>query len=138
MNPLRFRLRSLILFIIPAVGVGAWFAGPPPICKVHGVLMTRESLTIHYGLLYFDDYENGYSAAKLGSFPNCDDCTAGRCVVGPEKARLTDVCSRCNAARDAWRQTHPGRTPNKPVRPPRILVSPTSFLVQRSETRRPA
>ena len=118
MFPLRCRLRSLIILVIPAVGIGAWTyrtlpiptigigAGTyrtPPKCRVHGTVMRRGSVPITYGLMSLSDSRLHYSKARASLFPNCDDAVMGGCVVGSEQTELTEICPTCNATRDAWR-----------------------------------
>jgi hypothetical protein len=124
MKFLRLRLLTLVVLIVPAVAIGVWTAGPPPICVIHHFMMSRQTLPIAYGLIGLDGWCADYVKAKAEFFPNCDDHPIGGCEVGPETTRRMDVCTRCNAARDAWRQTNPRRTLNIPVYDPALPPFP--------------
>jgi hypothetical protein len=105
MFPLRFRLRSLMILVIPAVGIGAWTYRVLPKCPVHGTVMWRGSVPIDYGLFRFGPSEVQYVRARTSLFPNCDDAALGGCVVQPEDTMPKNICRTCNATRNAWRLT---------------------------------
>ena len=111
MIPLRFRLRSLMILVIPTVAIGAWTYRVLPKCPVHGTVMWRGSVPIVYGLMEFGQSELQYLTARASLFPNCDDTTLGGCVVGPVKTSLKSICRTCNATRDAWRRSQTKVTP---------------------------
>lgn len=111
MFPLRFRLRSLMIFVVPAVGIGAWTYRVLPKCPVHSTVMWRGSVPINYGLVMFSASGLQYSEAKASLFPNCDDAVLGGCVVEPEQTMPKNICRTCNATRDAWRLNQTKATP---------------------------
>ena len=103
MFPLRFRLRSLMILVIPAVGIGAWAYRVLPKCPIHGTVMWRRNVPIDYGLFRFGPTEVEYVRARSALFPNCDDPALGGCVVQPEETKPKNICRTCNTTRDAWR-----------------------------------
>jgi hypothetical protein len=118
MFPLRFRLRSLMILVLPAVGIGVWTYRTLPIptaaigaftyrtlpkCPVHGTVMVEGSVPIRYGLVRFSDSGLQYMTARNSLFPNCDDAVLGGCVVGAAQTKPKNVCGTCNATRAAWR-----------------------------------
>jgi hypothetical protein len=103
MIPLRFRLRSLMILVIPTVGIGAWTYRLLPKCPVHGTVLWRGNVPIQYGLLRYSSSEFEYEAARSSAFPNCDDAVQRGCFVQPEKTLSKNICRTCNATRDAWR-----------------------------------
>jgi hypothetical protein len=111
MFPLRFRLRSLMIFVIPAVGIGALAYRILPKCPVHGTVMWRGSVPINYGRVMFTASGLQYREAKASLFPNCDDAVLGGCAVWKEQTMPKNTCRTCNATRDAWRLNQTKATP---------------------------
>jgi hypothetical protein len=108
MIPMRFRLRTLMILLIPAAGVGAWAYRLLPKCPVHGTVMWRKDVPMKYGLFRSGPSDLQYFQARSSQFPNCDGAVLGGCVV-MEPTMSKDICRTCNATRDAWRlaQTKP-------------------------------
>src|ERR1039458_2635035 len=75
--PLRFRLRTLMILVIPTVAIGAWTYRVLPKCPVHGTVMWRGSVPIRYGLVMFSASGLEYREARTSLFPNCDDAVLG-------------------------------------------------------------
>jgi hypothetical protein len=111
MFPFRFRLRSLMILVIPTVGIGAWTYRLLPKCPVHGTIMWRGSVPINYGLIRFGASGLQYMEARASLFPNCDDAELGGCVVRAERTMPKNICRTCNATRDAWRLSQTKATP---------------------------
>jgi hypothetical protein len=103
MFPIRFRLRSLMIFVIPAVGIGAWTYRVLPKCPVHGTVMWRGSVPINYGIFSFAPATHKYMKVRDSLFPNCDDAVLGGSAVGPDETLSKNICRTCNATRVAWR-----------------------------------
>jgi hypothetical protein len=99
---LRFRLRSLMIVVIPMIGIGVWAHGPLAICSVHGTIMWRRTVPINYGLYRPSPAQWQYREARESLFPNCDDAVLGGSCVG-QPTMSKDICLACNAARNAWR-----------------------------------
>jgi hypothetical protein len=115
MFPLRFRLRTLMLLVIPAVGIGAWSYRVLPKCPVDGSVMRQGNVPINYGLVMFSASGLQYNKARASLFPNCDDAVLGGCVVGSAQTKQKNICRTCNATRDAWRLSQTKPTPTGPA-----------------------
>jgi hypothetical protein len=111
MFPLRFRLGSLMILVIPTVAIGAWTYRVLPKCPVHGSVMWRGSVPIKYGLVRFSASGLQYREARTSLFPNCDDGELGGCVVRSQQTQPKNICRTCNAARVAWRLSQTKPTP---------------------------
>ena len=111
MFPLRFRLQSLMILVIPIVAIGAWTYRVLTKCPVHRSVMWRGSVPIDYGLMSLSASRLRYNEARASLFPNCDDAVLGGCVVGPEQTTPKKICRTCNATRDAWRLSQNKATP---------------------------
>jgi hypothetical protein len=111
MLPIRFRLRSLMILVIPTVAIGAWTYRVLPKCAVHGTVMWRGSVPIGYGLVMFTASGLKDNQARASLFPNCDDAVLGGCVVGSEQTKQKNICRTCNVTRDAWRLSQTKPTP---------------------------
>ncbi len=111
MFPLRFRLRTLMILVVPTIAIGAWTYRLLPKCSVHGTVMWRGSVPIRYGLVRFSDSGLQYLTARDSLFPNCDDAVPGGCVVRSQQTVPKNICPTCNATRDAWRLSQTKATP---------------------------
>jgi hypothetical protein len=111
MFPLRFRLRTLMILVVPTIAIGAWTYRLLPKCSVHGTVMWRGSVPIGYGLVMFSASGLQYNQARASLVPNCDDAVLGGCVVGSEQTKQKNICRTCNVTRDAWRLSQTKPTP---------------------------
>ena len=117
MFPLRFRLRSLMILVIPTVAIGAWTYRVLPKCSVHGTVMWRENVPIGYGLVMFSAQDSNTIRRK----PRCSPTATMLCWVaalsGSERTMSKNICRTCNATRAAWRlsQTKPTPTISAPL-----------------------
>jgi len=73
--------------------------GDPPVCEVHGSVMTKKKVP----LIDYDLYGPEWALAMHRSFPHCDSPRRwdGDIAVYGDSA-LDYVCPSCNQARDAW------------------------------------
>ncbi len=86
-------------------------------CRVHHVLLQRDSVKIQYGLPQTNinnHFEDRY-AALLQFFPNSNKLIGGGCLIGANSPVFEDVlfCPQCRLAEDDWLRQHP------PFNPPR-------------------
>jgi len=76
------------------------------ICNVHHIRMQKKSVSIHWGLVTF---EEPYYSAELRGFPNAREYVNGGCEFDEredKKPHWRYVCPECQRVEVAWARAH--------------------------------
>jgi hypothetical protein len=77
--------------------------GEPEICELHGVQLREDTVSIVYGLPFFDPE---YVKAHKSAFPHSAKVVMGGCIVGREKRATVMYCPMCRGAEAEYSARH--------------------------------